>query len=420
MRSVIKDKGSKGAWLFASYIVLLLILIRQSVLDKQYLFVLIGLIPFSFFVYNLYKNSNYRLNFNTANKYVIGFYFLYNILFAYNFGPLSHGVIIIFAILLHIIITSIITSKPGLITINTLIKGLFLLSIFVVFIPTYYLLNTLTLGAFYNFTDPSLLTTSTVDGPLIISLLFLLAIFDLFFYRKYTLLNVIAIIFSFFVLLLFSRRGFIFSSLISLGIYYLHSKFNNRFIVYSVISFMFIPMLWDSISTLLVIMSDSSLFSTLISRSDSETLLNATGRADSWLNVIQTYFEFRPNLLFGFQGTIPTSFFPSDDELGRYYHAHNTFMQLFLEGGYFISTCFIILLIISFRSYIKAKKIKKDNGNFYFIIIIFLMNLSSTETLIRDVKFSNFIFCFALVAFNYYNANIIAVHKKSLKMENNI
>ncbi|RZJ82483.1 MAG: hypothetical protein EOO47_00410 [Flavobacterium sp.] len=416
MRSIIKKNGTKGGILFGTYVLILLVVIKQAILDSQPYYLLVVLIPTLFYIFNRYKNVNYRINFNEANNSTIAFYVIYYLIFAYNYGPLSRGITIIFILLLHIMISSVITSKPGLITINSLIKGLFLLGIFVVFIPTYYMLGTLSLGSFYNFTDPSALTTSTVDGPLIISLLFLLAIFDLTFYKNYTFLNISAVIFSFFVLLLFSRRGFIFSSVISLGIYYLYVRFNKKAIVYTIISLMFLPMFWDSISTLLVLISDSSIFSTLISRNDSETLLNATGRADSWLNVIKTYFEFKPSLLFGFQSSIPTIYFPSDDEHGRYFHAHNTFMQLFLEGGYFVSTCFVILLIISFKKYIKARKIETDKGNFYFIIIIFLLNLSATETLIRDVKFSNFIFCFALVAFNLYNSNVISSHKKALKL----
>lgn len=392
----------------AFYFLVLLFFIRSSVQDNNTTLLLLAEGGLAALCYLFFYNSFFKKYFYKINVYLLIFYATYYLIFGYNFGLSFFQTLTYFAIIFsNIIIATVVSSKNNFLTIKHFIASLLFLTFFVVFIPTYLSVQSLELGAFYNFTDKSLLTVTTMDSPLIAALLLLLSGYDIFFNKKFTLLNFLSAAFALYILMLFSRRGFILSSILSFSFYFLYIKVKKNWLVYALLLFLFLPLFWDTLSTYLVLIADNSIFSKLILRNDTETLLSATGRASAWANILEVFLQFKSKLMLGFHGRIPAEFFPSTDENGRYEHAHNTFLQLFLEGGYFMNIIFLLMLIFSLRNYLKARKVDGNYHNFYFILLIFMLNISATETLIRYVQFTNFIFCFVLVAFNVSNYQVI-------------
>jgi hypothetical protein len=268
--------------------------------------------------------------------------------------------------------------------------------IFVVFIPHYLITGSLKLGAFYNLMSPKLVTTTTVEAPLIAGILFLLSAFDFFFNKNFSFINVVSIVFSFLILLLFSRRGFIFSSVISLLLYYLYLVNRSKYLIYTVFLLLFLPMFWDVLSVFVVSFFKIDLFSDLIARSNSDELVSATGRMYTWNNILDLFFSFKSKFIFGIKGGPPESLFLISDEGNRYNQAHNTFLQMFLEGGYFMNCFFLVMLIKEFKFYTNNKSHKQ---NHFFACVIYLFSISATETIIVGINFSNFIFCFVFIGF---------------------
>jgi len=403
--------------LIAAYLTVLLFLIRFAVVDKNVAYVFVGLLPITVFICVRHFNIRFKQIFFSANRHIIGFYACYYLIYFYNFGDFVNCVFLLSIIFFQIVISSLVVNKVNLMELKYLIGSLFLVTLFAVFLPTYSIVQSLKLGSFYNFSDKSLITTTTLDAPLIASLLFILAVYDMVFNKKRSFLNIVSLVFSCFVLLLFSRRGFIFSAGIAIGFCYLYKKLNKSWIIYTLLLFLFLPMFWNTIASVLLSFSDSKVFSSIIARNDSESISDATGRLTTWTNVLDIFFKFSSKHMLGIHGKIPDDLFIQiEGEKNTYSHAHNTFLNLFLEGGYVIDALFILLLITCFRTYNKARKLYKGEDNFYFIILIFLLNLAATESLIRNnVQLTNFIFCFTLVSFNLKNVILLENYKEFMR-----
>jgi len=424
MRTV-QNRGDKGlfkdALIFSAYITYLLVLIKFSNTQVNQLIVLLGLIPLAIPLCGRFlipKRS--RKNFLKVTGIVLFFYLSYSFISTNNIKVPFRGLSYFLIYLEHALIIYWFLRKKSFLDVRRTILALLLVSIFVVFIPHLMIAGSLKLGAFYNLLSPDLLTVTTLEAPLIVALLCLLSIFNYIFNKDRSFLSLFSLFFSVFLLLLFNRRGFIFSSIISVCIYYFYVRSTNRVILYASFLLLFLPMFWDSISSFVVDLSNNELFSSIIVRNNKDELVTATGRAIAWLSIMQLFFSFKSNYLFGFYGGPPTDLFLTTEENGRFEHAHNTFLQLFLEGGYYINCLFIFMLIVCFKNYANLKKANKRNHNFYVVMLIFLFSLSATESLIREIQFSSFIFCYILIGclfISYKNSLIPLVNDRE---KNNI
>lgn len=387
--------------LLAGYITYLLFLIKLSNNNTNQLFILFGLIPIAIIPLFKYMRSKlFRSVLKKAGSSVLLFYLCYCLISTYNIDAVFRGISYFIIFSLHILILTYLLTKKHMFNIESLIHALLLVSIFVILIPHFLITGSLKLGAFYNLIDPSLLVSTTMEGPLLVALLFLLAVFNVFFNKNRSFINIFSILFSVFLLLLFNRRGFIISCILSTLIYYGYIKTKKKIILYLTFALMFLPMFWDTISTFVVSIFKSDVFSSFIIRNDTEELATATGRAITWANIIKLFLSLNPIHIFGFKGGPPSDLFLTSDDNGRFLHAHNTFLQLFLEGGYFTNILFICVLVYCIRKYIASQNKTRNIPNYYILILIFLLGLSGTETLVKEVLFSSFIFSFCLIGAN--------------------
>jgi hypothetical protein len=391
----------KYSILLAVYFSYVMLLVKISNDQVNELVVLFGLFPLGVPLYaSFLRSKSRRKYFFKVAGFVVFFCICYCLITTQNVHKIYRGFSWLLIYVTHILIIIWFLRKKELIDVRCTILTLLIMSVFVVFIPFYAIAGSLKFGAFYNLVGPNLITQTTIEGPLIASLLFLLSAFNVVINKKYTLLNFFSIFFSVFLLLLCNRRGLIFSSAISIAIYYFYIKTNSKVLLYSSLLLLFLPMFWDMISTVLFDLSSNPLFSAIIVRNNSSDLRTATGRAICWLNILGLFFTYSSAYIFGFKGGPPEDVFLTTTENGRYENAHNTFLNLFLEAGYFIDLMFVLLLVYIFYRY---AKLKKFNKNFYMLVLIFLISLSATEALIRQIQLASFIFIYVLIGCNVSN-----------------
>ncbi len=385
--------------IFGGFLLLLLYLSTKASSESSTIYHIIVFVPLAVICGVSLNRRNLLHKAWSDNLWIILFVTFYNLLYWYNNENYSRSFSYIVVYVSFILIAYWIFSKKKSINITDITVAIFAIGIFAVMIPSYRIVGSLTLGSYYNLTHSSLLTTTTLDDPMLIALLFLFACYDLLFNKKYTVLNITAILFSFFVLLLFSRRGIIFSSLIGLFLYYLCVKFKKRFFIYIPSLFLILPIFWTLASGLLLEVSNSEVYTSIISRNNRDDLVTATGRMASWEKITSLFFSFQPEYFFGIFGGPSKNLFISTIENNRFLHAHNTFLQLFLDGGYFLIFVFLIMIFKSLNRYYKYLRSFKNVENMYFPVIIFFFVLCGTETMFRGLQFSNFLFLYFFIAF---------------------
>jgi hypothetical protein len=293
------------------YFFYLLFLIKLSLDEVNQAFLLAGLSPFVIFaLFHYAYNKKLRTELLRTSLIIILFYLFYFLISSFNQGVFTRGITLFFIFFFHIIFLSFyIFHNSDLKDIKYTVFSMLLLTVFVVFIPHLSITGSLKFGAFYNILSTKLLTKTTIEAPLIVALLFLLASFDLIFNKKYTALNIGSIVFSVLVLLLFNRRGFIFSSAFALGVYYLFNKIKFFNLFYALTIIMFLPIYWDSVAFIVDDVAGSFLFSSIIVRHDNAELLTANGRSVGWNHILNLFYTASPNYFFGYFGHIPQGFF---------------------------------------------------------------------------------------------------------------
>ncbi|MBB2145901.1 hypothetical protein GM921_10415 [Pedobacter sp. LMG 31464] len=405
-----KTSDFKYTFSFTAYFVYLLVIIKLVITSQNYIIFLAGLLPLALLSIVKFANiKNYRSELIKAASIIVIFICIYYFLVNYNLRQSQKALNSIIVIVMYIASSFLILRNRKLLEIKYMRNAFLFISIFIVFIPHLLITGNLKFGAFYNLIDKSLITTTTVEAPLIISILFLLSMFDAVYNKKWNTINLFSIFFSVFVLMVFSRRGFIFSSIFSLFFYHICFRLKRKFLIYLSFLMLFLPMFWEIISVYIVMLFKTDLITSIVQRNDVNEIANATGRALAWTNILSIFFTFDYKYFFGYPGGPPENLFIEvKGEIGdRYSHAHNTFLQLFLDGGYFICIIFIIMLVRAFKNYNNARALDSSNHNFYFVLVVFLFSLSATETLIRLQQFSLFIFTFALLGFNLINLKTI-------------
>lgn len=411
-----RTSNYKYTFYLTAYFVFLLLLIKLVITSQNYVIFLAGLLPVALLSLVKFANiKNYRSELLKAATLIVLFICIYYFLANYNLKQTQKAINYVIVFILFISSAFLILRNKALFDVVHIRNAFLFISIFIVFIPHFLITGNVQFGSFYNLIDESLITTTTIEAPLIISVLFLLSMFDAIYNKKWTFVNIFSITFSLFILMVFSRRGFIFSSIFSLFFYHVCFKVKKKFLIYLTFLMLFLPMFWEIISVYLVMLFKTDLITSIVQRNDVNEIADATGRALAWSNILNIFFTFDYKYFFGYPGGPPESLFIEvQGEAGdRYSHAHNTFLQLFLEGGYFICIVFIIMLITAFKNYNKVRTLNSSSHNFYFLLLVFLFSLSATETLIRLQQFSMFIFTFVLLGFNYINLKTLKQFKIS-------
>jgi hypothetical protein len=170
---------------------------------------------------------------------------------------------------------------------------------------------------------------------------------------------------------------------------------------------LFLPMFWEFISIFIVNIFKYDFVKYFIVRNDSSEIAEATGRVQTWNNILNLFFSFKLKYFFGIKGGPNENLFlESGLEYGRYSHSHNSFLQIFLNGGYFMNVLLLLVIIHSLNNFNRARTVINNTNNFYFLLLVFFLLLSSTESLIRSTSLTTFIFCFIIIGFNSINSKI--------------
>lgn len=384
------------------YYTFLLVLIKLNAVGSAVSVFVLGLGAWVLHIFFNITSQYLFKGFIKKNAYILIFYFAYFLITFSNISKISLGLGYLIVIIFHLIIVFFFQLKNKIFQLISLKYCFLFLSIFMVFLPVYNLTNSLEFGAFYNIEDTSLLTTTTVEGPIIVSILYLITFYDFFYKKRRTIENMLILIFSIFVLFLFNRRGMIFSSFLANAFFELIRRSQRRFVIYFSLLFLFLPIFWESISEYFIFVLDIDFINKLIVRNDRIEIAEATGRIETWFEIVNMFFSFDSNFIFGQKsGPSESLFLQVDDQAGRYSHAHNSLLQIFLEGGYISVVLFLSLLISIFELYVNRPKFNLNssftsNADLYLMLLLNFMILSGTETLIQGVKFSNFLFSFIL------------------------
>ncbi|QMW04584.1 O-antigen ligase family protein [Spirosoma foliorum] len=320
------------------------------------------------------------------------FYIIYFTTFYYKEGKIFSGYLNSFIFIFHIIIISYFLYENEFFFKNSLVLVFNILSIFFVFIPHYKYTNSLTLGNFYNLLDEVGIFNGTLEAPSIVAICLLLNFFVLKNTNKKKWFYSICILFSIFQLLLFSRRGLIFSSLISIIYVYIVSRNKFKISVYWQGVLIFVPFLWNILSPALVIMQEMGFFSIFTTRNDLDEIKTATGRLIAWQEIISLILSFDSKYILGYWGELPQNWFLNTEDGSRYAHAHNTFLQLFVEGGYMSLILLSIIILKCISNIKKMVSLKIISMCYSPILFTFFLTISGTESLLRGISFLNFFF----------------------------
>ena len=197
-----------------------------------------------------------------------------------------------------------------------------------------------------------------------------------------------------FLLILFiltSRRFLLLTNIFLLSRYFISNLLYMRFLLAFTFFFPFIFLLAGKlISTIRY-----SLLIDWISRGKGvENIISASGRIKAWINSFLEFIQLNPDNFFGLQ-KIPKEWFFTNKE--RYHHMHNSFLQLWVEGGYipiFALTIFIFLI---------SKRLVESTSYMRIYLVTLPLVCFATESLFTNV---NLILLITALNLGYaYNTN---------------
>lgn len=300
--------------------------------------------------------------------------------------------------------------------VKQLYLGLSITFLIVTFIPNN-IYGDFSLGGHYNLGGPNSdiimpFIVTTVDSPLLTSIIFIFSVLIIFNINKlkgswvkpkYIGIVITILILSFLELLLINRRGPIFAALLTILTIGLFNKTKIVKLYYFLPIFVIAPLFWEVIGSWIYKILSSDLGNSLITKTDPENIETATGRVYTW-NIVMDYMV---NFKWNFQYLFGVGQLPEIEMLDDYGHAHNTMMELLIQVGLVGTTIIYMLIIRSMRHFLYLIKI---NNNFsyhlLFSIILYFMFLSIGESLLSSGYFSHLLFISILVIFNqiYYSS----------------
>lgn len=328
---------------------------------------------------------------------LILFISIVGLLYNYNKGAsITESMFFLIIINIHMIFWIYIFEKFH---VQRIIKSLFITSwticIFFIIIPYFLKFNCFSLGCFYTLDIGSLpFFLSTIEPPIWTSLASCLALYE--FKQKNKIIYLILFAVSFYVLLLLARRSSIIGVSIVALLFIFPKIFYRRIILFLVVV-MITPLVFDLIVTFIYFLGSDNVIIGFFIRGDLDSLLTASGRTLGWLNSINLFFDFNPNLITGYYGELPDEWFFNLDDDGRFKHVHNTVLQTFLDSGY-IGFTFLFFIYKSYFRKVKSLLLNNPTSDIFGMIFIYFLTISSTESMFRGIYFVNLIFITIFVA----------------------
>lgn len=214
-------------------------------------------------------------------------------------------------------------------------------------------------GSIHDIAENYAMISSDLDVPFLLLIIFTFIIsqtkIEKYIYAKKISKIVIAfiIVFSFFVLWLYARRGpmFVLAALLPF-IFISYKKRNKIFILFAF--FPAIPMFWDIISNFLLDITQTSFVSSILARNNINDYLTATNRTIDWMRGISFLLDFKFKHLIGYGG--PPWFVVT---AGRD-HMHNVILTMIFDSGIIVFLLFVSLYIVLIKKTYRISEEIKD------------------------------------------------------------
>jgi O-antigen ligase len=120
----------------------------------------------------------------------------------------------------------------------------------------------------------------------------------------------------------------------------------------------FAPFFWDSITTILLFLTQNPVSKLLLARNDPSAVLDGSNRVTTWLASIQFLSVWTPQHLVG-HGGVPVWLLP--EGLG-WVHTHNGPLQLVFDAGLISLAVVVFVIIVSLTRYSRAARGGREAG----------------------------------------------------------
>lgn len=281
------------------------------------------------------------------------------------------------------------------------IKGLIVCFFIIVFIPMN-ILGKFEIGGHYNLGDILSHVTvpfisSTIEAPLFCSIIILFC-FIFFIKRKKVqehrdYFNIVFILFlllcALLEMLLINRRGPMLALFATIILYISKKYLLKTKIIYFLPLVMLLPLVWSFLVFYLVDFFELGIVKLFVARTDVLNIMSATGRVNNWLIALEhlSKFQFNADYILGIGNLVQYL------KLGPYGHAHNSFLEQFIQTGLLGVLLNTILMLFGLSV---TRLIFRESDNYYltFISLTFLLLilLTPTESLFMGIYFTHLLF----------------------------
>lgn len=243
------------------------------------------------------------------------------------------------------------------------------------------------LGILRNYRlEEAVFIQGTMELPLLFGIVVLYRIGKL---EKFTLYSIMYWSIAVLGAILLNRR-FLILALIQILLYKRFNRHISR-VILGLYVFL-LPVFWSFLPLIVLNIANEPIFQKYIELLDISTdkLLEASGRIVGWLESGRLLFSFDDHFL-GYGDELPAEWFFTDKT--RYHHVHNTFLQLWLDGGYIPLSIFVIGI---FKI---VKGIFWSNCVHVIPMVVLLLSLMPSESILMNLNLTTVL---TLIIFQYY------------------
>lgn len=150
----------------------------------------------------------------------------------------------------------------------------------------------------------------------------------------------------------------------------------------------FVPLFWDALTTVLLLVTQSPLLRVLIARNDPEEIVSASNRVTTWTESIQFLSQWQMQHLVGYGGA-PEWILPTRSD---WVHTHNGVLQLIFDAG-IVATFLAGFLIIATLRHLTTNSASGSSPHRIALgMVVLWIILSGIEPTLRNYTIVHFTF----------------------------
>lgn len=155
----------------------------------------------------------------------------------------------------------------------------------------------------------------------------------------------------------------------------------------------FVPLFWDALTTILLLVTQSSLLRVLIARNDPAEIMSASNRVTTWAESIQFLSQWRMQHLIGYGGA-PDWILPAGSD---WVHTHNGVLQVIFDAGIVAALLAGYLVIATLRQLTTHSASRSSAHRIALGMVVLWIILSGIEPTLRNYTIVHFTFITLLV-----------------------